>query len=135
VRLFLVILAAFSSSGIAWADRGRGGGHRGDGGDHFRGDGDFHGHRGFHHRGHFGIFIGPAFPPGYYYPWPYYAYPYAYPYYPPLAAAPPQYTERGDTALQPFYWYYCANPAGYYPTVRACPGGWQQIAPVPAANP
>lgn len=27
----------------------------------------------------------------------------------------------------PQYWYYCASPAGYYPTVPQCPGGWQKV--------
>jgi len=27
------------------------------------------------------------------------------------------------------YWYYCQDPAGYYPTVASCPGGWTQVAP------
>jgi hypothetical protein len=24
-------------------------------------------------------------------------------------------------------WYYCYNPAGYYPTVHACPSGWRVV--------
>ena len=27
------------------------------------------------------------------------------------------------------YWFYCQNPAGYYPHVPACPGGWMQVVP------
>ncbi|OIQ75233.1 hypothetical protein GALL_431000 [mine drainage metagenome] len=30
------------------------------------------------------------------------------------------------------FWYYCQNPAGYYPYVANCPGGW---TPVPATPP
>jgi hypothetical protein len=28
-------------------------------------------------------------------------------------------------------WYYCDNPAGYYPYVRSCPGPWRAVAPTP----
>ena len=35
---------------------------------------------------------------------------------------------------QPF-WYYCANPGGYYPYVPACPMGWQMVPAVPADAP
>lgn len=30
------------------------------------------------------------------------------------------------------YWYYCENPAGYYPEVERCPGGWIKVPPRPA---
>lgn len=33
------------------------------------------------------------------------------------------------------YWYYCANPVGYYPYVSACPVGWQTVPAVPADAP
>ena len=33
------------------------------------------------------------------------------------------------------YWYYCANPIGYYPYVTACPIGWQVVPAVPADAP
>lgn len=36
--------------------------------------------------------------------------------------------------VQP-YWYYCANPVGYYPYVPACPIGWQIVPAVPADAP
>jgi tetratricopeptide (TPR) repeat protein len=29
------------------------------------------------------------------------------------------------------YWYYCNNPAGYYPYIKTCPNGWQQVPPKP----
>jgi hypothetical protein len=38
---------------------------------------------------------------------------------PPAAAPAPQ------------YWYYCANPKGYYPYVGSCPGGWRPVSPTP----
>ena len=45
---------------------------------------------------------------------------YPDPYQPPTAvvAAP-------STATQ--YWYYCANPAGYYPYVPQCAVAWQAV--------
>jgi len=53
------------------------------------------------------------------------------PYYyapPPVVVTPPptEYVERPPEAG---YWYYCHDPAGYYPTVSSCPGGWTQVAP------
>ena len=54
----------------------------------------------------------------YYYPTP--VYPYPNPYRPPLVLAPPA------LAATP-YWYYCANPAGYYPYVLQCASGWQRV--------
>ena len=47
----------------------------------------------------------------------------AYPY--------PAYPDTGYPAapVAPYYWYYCQNPAGYYPYVTQCSGAWQ---PVPA---
>jgi hypothetical protein len=64
-------------------------------------------------------------PPVYYYPRPYvYAAPAPVVVTPP---APPVYVQSQQ------YWYYCYNPAGYYPTVPQCPGGWTQVAPQPEA--
>lgn len=40
---------------------------------------------------------------------------------------PPSYAEQAPPAAQ--YWYCCQNPAGYYPQVPQCPGGWIQVAP------
>ena len=81
------------------------------------------------------------YPRSYYYS-PYYPYyPYYYPpyYYPPavvtVPATPPVYIEReDDSAAAPgtaAYWYYCADPQGYYPEVEACPGGWRAVSPQP----
>ena len=71
-----------------------------------------------------------------------------YPYgqaYPGGAPAGPQvYIERGadegapaPSAAAPAqgWWYWCGDPEGYYPTVRECPGGWQQVAPQPPSRP
>lgn len=77
----------------------------------------------------FGVYIGPG-----YYPPPYY-------YYPPAPVvvtppSPPVYIEQGPPAAAPApaqssMWYYCAASRSYYPYVKDCPGGWQQVAPRP----
>lgn len=67
-------------------------------------------------------------------------YPRTYYYYSPpvvaVPASPPVYIERGDAQPAPEpgsanWWYYCQNPAGYYPYVRQCPGGWQRVPSQP----
>ena len=72
------------------------------------GGGGFHG-RAFHGHSHVRAFIGAPiiFGPGYY------SYDYAYPY--------------GD--VEPQVYWYCPNPAGYYPDVQTCPSGWTQVTP------
>lgn len=80
----------------------------------------------------FGIGIGiPA--PWYYAPPPVY-----YPYYPPVVVAPPPsaYVEQApsnvySTRPAPAVYYYCAASQGYYPYVRDCPEGWQQVPAQP----
>ncbi len=62
----------------------------------------------------------------YFYPAP--VYPYPDPYLPPVVVAPP--APAPAPAQQ--YWYYCSNPAGYYPYVARCATAWQ---PVPANPP
>lgn len=105
----------------SYADRQHGGGHH---------DGGWHGgwHGGWRAPV---VFVGPRFvvaPPAFYYPRPYV-------YAPPVvvvapavvmaAPAPPVYTQSSQ------YWYYCQNPAGYYPSVPQCPSQWLQVAPQP----
>src|SRR5262245_2673188 len=100
---------------------------------------------GWHHHGWHGgwgwrgpVFWGPrvvigapfVFAPPVYYPRPYV---YAAPVYAPpalyaapapvVAPQPPVYTQGGQ------YWYYCQDPAGYYPTIAQCPAGWLQVSP------
>jgi hypothetical protein len=108
-------------SGVSMGDRGHGG-HGG------------HGHVGV------GIIVDPFwFGPGYY-PSPYYYPPY---YYPPSVVtvpdSPTEYIEREDSVAPApqasAYWYYCADPQGYYPYVKQCPGGWQAVAPQPDTVP
>ena len=115
--LFIGLLASISSVS-AYADR--------DGGFH-------HGHN----RGHIGVFIGaPLFWPWYYPPS---YYPSYYPYYYPPAvvvpSAPPTYIEQGEVQAAPApqtqFWYYCANGRAYYPYVKDCPAGWQQVPAQP----
>lgn len=98
----VVLICGLAASDAAWAERGRAGG------------GHFH-----HHHARTSVLIaGPLFYP-WWYPWP-------APYYAP----PPQvYVEQGDPNG---YWYYCADPAGYYPTVDQCAGGWVRVLPRPA---
>jgi hypothetical protein len=31
--------------------------------------------------------------------------------------------------MAPYYWYFCQNPAGYYPYVQQCSVAWQPVAP------
>jgi hypothetical protein len=80
---------------------------------------------------------------------PYYApYPYApYPYYyaaPPavMVAPPPSYVvsppqtvivtqPQPQGAPAPQYWYYCDNPAGYYPYVQSCNGTFRPVPTKP----
>jgi hypothetical protein len=109
------------------------------GGKHFHPGGAFHGGKHFHHGGkHFhhghgriGVFIGaPLVLGGSAYTWPYYYPPY---YYPSAPSYPPTYIEEGVPQQQPApaYWYYCPDANAYYPYVKECPGGWQQVAPQP----
>jgi|SRR5690242_67565 len=76
-------------------------------------------------RGFVAVGIGvPLFPP-------YYAYP------PPVVYAPPPVVVAPSPIVvqQPTqYWYYCDNPAGYYPYVPSCPTPWHQVTPQPGAQ-
>ena len=94
----------------------------------YHGYGGYYGHRGYYGYGWFG-----HYPFGYY---PYAYYPYGYPYpsyvyppypYPPAQRQYPVYVEPE----QPFYWYYCQDPQGYYPYVESCPTGWTRVVPTP----
>jgi hypothetical protein len=68
---------------------------------------------------------------GYYSP--YYGYP---PTVVTVPVNPPVYIQQTPPATQQYpagYWYYCTNPQGYYPYVKQCPSGWQQVEPTPPA--
>lgn len=86
----------------------------------------------------FGIGIGiPA--PWYYAPPVYYPYPYyPYPDYPPavVVPAPSTYVERAPSGVYSTHpvqavYYYCAASKAYYPYVRECAGGWEQVPAQP----
>jgi len=52
----------------------------------------------------------------------------------PVVAAPPPPPAQAPVAPPPppqQVWYYCNNPQGYYPTVPACPSGWQTVPATP----
>ena len=114
----------------------RGGGFRG-GFDGFRGGGrggPFIG-RGFGWGLGLGFgFYDPFWWPGYY-PW---GYPWAYPYYAPgvvVRYAPAPGYLPASAAPQQQFWYRCGNPEGYYPYVRNCMTGWEQVPVAPAGAP
>lgn len=99
------------------------------------------------------IVIGSPWPRSSYYYGPRYGYPsYGYPGYgwgypypqvvvpPPVIYSPPAptvYIERPPEPSQPAateqplagYWYWCADPQGWYPNVGECPAGWQPVPP------
>src|SRR6266550_101960 len=128
-KLAIACIAAFAVLGGIGATNaqmhGGGGGFHGGGEFHggggFHGGGRFHGGGGFHGGGfhghsHGSFFIGAPLIFGLgYYPYGYSdPYGYSYPY------------EPQDSGLN--YWY-CRNPAGYYPDVQTCPSGWLQVVP------
>jgi len=135
-----------SGSSGSW---GNGGSYHGSG--YYHG-GYYHGyyyHGGYCCGGSIGFYFGPGFV--YAYPYPYYAYPFPY-YYPgyypygPMAVgvspSPTQYMEQdgqadmggGAVPQAPSWYYYCAKPEGYYPYVKACPGGWQRVPAQPPGS-
>ena len=134
---------------------GPGGGGGNGGGGNGGGDG---GHNGGGHwgQGHGGWYGYPYYGFGYgfydpFWPYPYY-YPYSgfglsysyyprtyYDYAPAEPALPPEdYLDAPVDGgnLQEQIWYYCEDPAGYYPYVRSCNGAWQAVpATPPSATP
>lgn len=83
--------------------------------------------------------------PGYWGGWPYawgygYGYGYGYPYaYSPIVVntttAPQSYIQQdseprpAQDAPAPYYWYYCNQPAGYFPHVQGCSHPWMKVIP------
>ncbi|MDO9103919.1 MAG: hypothetical protein Q7U57_03045 [Methylovulum sp.] len=145
--IMLAVCSLYSGLNRAQGDSGGGyhdGGH-GQGGSHFRG-GDIHsgewGYRGgYRSYPRFGIYLGA---PYYAYPYfrhPYYRQIYQTPYYYPpsvvtIPITPPVYIQQTPPAIQQYpsgYWYYCNRLKGYYPYIKQCPGGWQQVEPTPPA--
>ncbi|MDD4915607.1 MAG: hypothetical protein PHW13_11305, partial [Methylococcales bacterium] len=112
------------------------------------GGGGFHGggfHGGYYGGGLYwglgGMYGYPYYGYGYGYAYPYggygygYGYPYAYPYFSGgMGGQSITYIQQNAPVAQqnpPGYWYYCRNPEGYYPYVKECPQGWQQVSPTP----
>jgi len=136
VACLVIVLIGPVTSNSVWArGGGYGGGHYGGGwGGHY-GGGHYGGGWGYGHGGNyghssFGFYFGAPL-------YPYYSYPY---YYPPsiitVPATPPVYIQQSPPAAQqnpPGYWYYCTYSEGYYPYIKECPNGWQQVAPIPPA--
>jgi hypothetical protein len=149
MKRFLVAIAAvmglamMTGADIAYARSGGGGSHGGGG----HSSGGSHGggwHGGGHHGGYYyGGWYGAAYLGAVgFWGWPYYygAYPYSagYPYYGyaydpnPYAvyeSAPVSYAEPAAQAAPPAIWYYCTEPAGYYPYVQKCNVLWTPVAP------
>jgi hypothetical protein len=137
-----------------------GGGHAGggsSGGSHWNGGGHggswhggYYGHGGYWHGGWYGPSLGFYFgAPWYWGGWPYgvydpypYGYGYSYSYAPAPAYQAPEatfYVTPAPAATPPAdaptnYWYYCTNPAGYYPYVQNCTKAWMQVVPQGASN-
>lgn len=98
------------------------GGHGGHGG-HF-------GHGGGHVN--FGVTVGPGWwGPGWWGPgWDPYPYYSHYPRTPVIVQQPPtEYVQPAPQAEEPYYWYFCPDPQGYYPYVKKCPKGWMKVVP------
>jgi hypothetical protein len=57
--------------------------------------------------------------------------------------SPPVVVERQPVVVQSLppgpapqsFWYYCQSPAGYYPYVSVCPGGWTTVPATPPPPP
>jgi len=87
---------------------------------------------------YFGAWSYPWYDP---FPYPYYAYPYRYAPYgyyvppdsayvePPPAQEPAQPQPPSAAPGPTTYWYYCTDPAGYYPYVQNCTKAWMQVVP------
>ncbi len=84
-------------------------------------------------------YYGPAYYGGGYYPYPAPVYAAPVVVQQPVVVQPqPQvYVEQPQqqTGVQPRenspYWYFCAERNAYYPYVKSCPAGWQQVTPTP----
>ncbi|HMA52334.1 MAG TPA: hypothetical protein VKP60_21390 [Magnetospirillaceae bacterium] len=136
--LALVAVTAAAIAAAPAAAQGHGGGHGG-GGYH---GGGYHGggwHGGGWHGGGWGWGVGIGFYdpwwPGYYGGYPYYPY-YADPpvtvIQQPMAVAPQQQVQQ---AQAPATYYYCDDPAGYYPYVQNCGKPWRPVPAVPQSAP
>ena len=131
------------STAPAWEHGGGGHGHGHGHGGHF--GGGYGGHRGGFRSGYgygalgLGLGLGMGYGLGSYYGG-YNNYGYTYP--PTIVTvptAPPIYIQQTPAPVvqqeQINYWYYCQSSKAYYPYVRECPSGWQQVEPTPPAPP
>ena len=134
-NLALAQHGGFSGHGGGFAGHGgyssghsgsRGAYHGGGWGGHPGGYGN-HWHGGWYSGWYGGVYVDPWWVGGAY---PYYAYPDV-----EVAPAAPVYVEpNGAIAAPQGDWYYCQNPAGYYPYVKSCNGTWQQVPAQPPAQ-
>lgn len=82
-------------------------------------------HWGRHHYGWYDPWYNPF--------WPYaMAQPFYYMYAPPqqpivIQQQPTTYVQQPET--RQYYWYWCQDPAGYYPYVQQCKQQWMQVVP------
>lgn len=129
----VMVAGALSLLGPPAMAHGQRGGFSGHGGGHFggHGGGHFGGRGGWRGAwiGGFGLGLGV---PYFYDSWPYYDFAYA----PPVIYANPQPpTVMQTTPPVSSTWYYCDNPAGYYPYVRFCGGPWRAVPAMPTPSP
>ena len=122
---------------------GGGGHHGGHGGRHHGGHGG--GHHGGHYHGGWGGWYGPAvgisFASPWYWGWGWPGYGWGYPYagayvypYDGYSNAPISYVEIQTPAPESGSWYYCQNPAGYFPYVSSCNQPWIAVQPFSAGD-
>ncbi len=95
--------------------------------------------------GYWGGYWGPSL--GFYIGGPAYWGAWGFPYYAPgaYAVTTPVVIEQEATyytqapaqagAATTSYWYYCTDPAGYYPYVQSCSKGWIPVVPQPVPPP
>lgn len=113
--------------------------------------GGYYRHHGWH-GGYWGPRVGVYYGPGFGYGFPY-AYGVPYPYaagYPfayapvvisstPVAQTYIQQETVAEAAVQAAptvnYWYYCTQPAGYFPYVQHCNQPWMKVIPQNPVNP
>jgi hypothetical protein len=135
----------------AWHGSSRSGGSYGSYPGRWHGSGHYGGWSGGYH-GHTRSWYGNHWSGGWYGPsvgvyfggplwwdgWPYSYYP-AYPaYYPYPLYGPDEpniYIERSEDTGTTQYWFYCPDPAGYYPYVQNCSKPWMTVLPPGAPTP
>jgi hypothetical protein len=156
--LFSAVLGLASLDASAQRGGGGGGNPSGGAGGHSQGgsySGTHHsgGHNyGGHYRGgHYGRWYGGAYwALPWIAAWPLYHWGFGYPYYgyygpyaayPRYEPAPSVYVEQDPAGGAPsaapapkVLWYYCNEPAGYFPYVQECNSPWVKVLPPPQSN-